>query len=64
MTELTLVQAGERLGLRPGTLRMAIHRGRLKGRKVGFLWVVSVAELNRYRDQSWGHRGRPRSTRK
>lgn len=52
MPELTLEQAGAELGLSPDTLRSQIRYGKLRGRKVGPVWVVTRRELERYRGQS------------
>ncbi len=45
---LTLAEAAERLGVDPGTLRVQIHNGKLKARKVGPIWTVSEREVERY----------------
>lgn len=49
---LTLAKAAERLGVDPGTLRVQIHNGKLKARKIGPIWVVSEKEVERYRSVS------------
>jgi hypothetical protein len=54
---LTLTQAADRLGLAPSTLRWQVHRGKLKGRLLGKMWIVSEREVERYRAESLG-RGR------
>lgn len=49
---LTLAEAAQRLNLNPGTLRVQIHNGKLKGRKIGKTWTVTERELQRYAVQS------------
>jgi len=49
---LTLIQAAERLGVTPDTLRQQIANGRLKARKIGRDWTVSEREVERYRKES------------
>jgi excisionase family DNA binding protein len=56
---MTLREAGELLGIRPGTLRQQIANGRLRARKVGRDWTVTPSEVERYRSTSRGHPGRP-----
>ena len=46
---MTLKEAAAVLGLHPDTLRQAIHRGVLRGTKVGRDWTVTPAEVERYR---------------
>ena len=53
---LTLTEAAARLGLAASTLRIQIHRGKLKGRLVGKTWTVSEREVERYRAESLGKR--------
>ena len=53
---LTLTEAAARLGLAASTLRVQIHRGKLKGRLVGKTWTVSEREVERYRAESKGKR--------
>lgn len=50
--ELTLQEAAASLGVSPDTLRSQIRYGRLKGRKVGPVWVVTAREVERYRGAS------------
>lgn len=49
-TELTLQEAAKETKgqLEPDTLRSLIHKGRLKGRKVGRDWKVELADLYTY----------------
>lgn len=65
-TTLTLNEAAAALNLDPSTLRRQIANGRLKAVKVGpagdpnrYVWTVTPAELQRYREQSLGKAGRP-----
>jgi len=46
---LTLTEAAGLLGLSPITLRIQIRNGKLKARKLGRDWIVSRAEVDRYR---------------
>ena len=59
MSEITLAEAAERLGLAAVTLRAQVKNGRLQGRLVGKTWVVTDAEVERYRLRSRGRVGRP-----
>ena len=45
---LTLTEAAVLLGVDPGTLRVQIHNGKLKARKVGPIWTVTPREVARY----------------
>lgn len=57
---LTLAEMADELGLQSADgLRTQVHRGRLKARLIGKTWVVSRAELERYRRDSLGKVGRP-----
>ena len=49
---LTLIQAAERLGVAPATLRAQIHRARLNAVKQGRDWFVEEGEVERYRRES------------
>lgn len=49
---LTLVEAANRLGLSPATLRWQVRNGKLRARKVGPIWTVSEREVERYRRES------------
>lgn len=55
---LTLSEAAASLGVAASSLRWQIRNGRLAARKVGPMWVVEQAEVERYRRESRGHRGR------
>jgi excisionase family DNA binding protein len=57
---MTLPQAAAILGLAPSTLRHAIRRGQLEAEKVGYRWTVSVAAVDRYRQDHRGRRGYPK----
>lgn len=65
---LTLAQAAEYLGVSPSTLRNQIHRGSLKAQLVGKTYLVTPAEVERYRTEHAGQRrggfpaGRKRSS--
>src|SRR6476620_6642301 len=52
---LTVTQAAERLGLHRDTLLRQIAHGVLHARRLGSIWVVSAAEVERYRH---AHRGK------
>ena len=45
---MTLTEAARVLGVDPGTLRVQIHNGKLKGRKIGPIWTVTPSEVERY----------------
>jgi excisionase family DNA binding protein len=53
--ELTLAEAGDRLGLSAGTLRNQVRNRKLRARLVGKTYVVTERELARYAAE---HRGR------
>jgi len=55
---LTLLEAADRAGLDPDTLRSLINKGRLFGQKRGRDWTITLAELYNYLD-SRDTRGRP-----
>jgi len=55
---MTLIEAAASLGLDPSVLRRAIARGSLKAVRVGPLWTVTPAQVERYRAQSLGKPGR------
>jgi excisionase family DNA binding protein len=56
-TDYSLAQAAELLGLSPGTLNVQARRGRLRARKIGDRWIVSAAEVERYRRDVLGKPG-------
>jgi excisionase family DNA binding protein len=55
---LTLAEAGELLGVSPGTLRNQVLAGKLAARKIGKTWVTTRLEVARYRAESLGQPGR------
>ena len=66
MAKITLRDAAERLGVRPGTLRMAIRRNRMVGHKLGRDWLVEESEVRYYELTRLGRvgypKGRPRKS--
>jgi excisionase family DNA binding protein len=46
---MTLVEAAQRLGVTPDTLRQQIANGKLKASKRGRDWWVTDGEVERYR---------------
>jgi excisionase family DNA binding protein len=61
--ELTLAEAGDRLGLSAVTLRRQVGNGKLKARLVGKTWVVTEREVARYAAESLGKRRRHATSR-
>lgn len=61
---MTLREAAQQLGITPDTLRQRIAAGSLRARKVGPVWTVTPAELERYRRESLGQRGRKATSRR
>lgn len=55
---LTLTQAAAQLGIQAQTLKIQAQHGRLRAEKVGRDWLVSPAEVSRYRAEHLGKRGR------
>lgn len=55
---MTLTEAAAALGVAASTLRNQIHQGALRATKRGRDWWVTKAEVERYRRESLGHRGR------
>ncbi len=49
--EYTLRQAAELLGVSPTTLRVQLHKGRIKGKKHGRDWFVDGQTLAFYRKE-------------
>lgn len=62
MKLLTLTQAGAELGVSPSTLRSQVRNGRLRATLVGKTYVVTPAEVERYRRESLGNAGRPKGS--
>jgi excisionase family DNA binding protein len=54
---LTLTQAAISLGVSKPALQQAIKRGSLQARKIGHLWVLDTAEVERYRRDNLGRFG-------
>lgn len=48
---MTLKEAADSLGTTPDNLRQAIARGSLKAKKLGRDWIVTPAEVEKYRQQ-------------
>ena len=46
---MTLIEAAVILGVTPDNLRGAIRRGSLKATKLGRDWIVTPAEVEKYR---------------
>lgn len=55
---MTLTEAGALLGLAPATLRRQLNNGVIKGTMVGKTWTVSKAEVEKYRLNHLGRKGR------
>ena len=49
---MTLTEAARSLGLSPETLRWQVRNRKLKARKLGNLWTVTEAEVERYRREN------------
>lgn len=60
---LSITEAANELGLQAATLRTQIRFGKITANKIGPIWTMSRAEVDRYRAE---HLGRPgvRSTAK
>ena len=56
---LTLSEAAARLGVAASTLRHQVQAGRLGAELYGKTYVVTEAEVERYRRESLGRQGRP-----
>lgn len=57
---MTLAEAGVELGRSPDTLRRQAQKGRLEATLVGKTYVVTSAEVERYRRENLGQAGRPK----
>lgn len=57
---LTLAQAAAQLGLAASTLRVQVNKGKLKAELIGKTYVVTPAEVERYRRDHQGQIGRPK----
>ncbi len=53
----TVSQAAARLGLHRTTLLRQITRGSLHAKRLGSVWVISAAEVERYRHTHQGKQG-------
>ena len=53
MELLNLVEAAERIGCKPKTLRTAAREGRLVANKVSRDWVVTPEALEEWRGKYW-----------
>lgn len=53
----TVSQAAARLGLHRTTLLRQITRGALHAKRLGSVWVISAAEVERYRHTHQGKQG-------
>lgn len=51
---LSLSQAAKSLGRSPATLRRQVHRGELDATKIGYSYIVSSEEVERYRREHLG----------
>lgn len=60
MAQITLKEAGRRLGVSDITLRSAIRRGRMQARKLGRDWLVEESEVRYYELTSLGRVGWPK----
>ena len=49
---MTLIEAGALLGVTAATLRQQIANGKLRAKKIGRDWSVSIEEVERYRRES------------
>jgi len=54
---LTVSQAAARLGLHRTTLLRQITRGALHAKRLGSVWTISAAEVERYRHTHQGKQG-------
>lgn len=55
---MTLAEAARELGLARDTLKIQAQHGRLRAEKIGRDWLVTRAEVERYRRDVQGTRGR------
>ena len=59
---VTLTEAGSLLGLAPATLRRQLNNGVIRGKKVGKTWTITPKELEKYRTEHMGRKGRRPAT--
>lgn len=57
---MTVTEAAASLGISPRTVRQAIENGVMRARRIGPMWTVTPAEVERYRTERLGRRGRPK----
>jgi len=60
---LTITEAAKELGVLPDSLRQAVLRGAVQAERAGGIWLVTRAEIERYRLIRKPNRGRPRRPR-
>lgn len=58
MKSLTVTEAAASLGVARSTLLHQIKNGAIKATKVGPIWTITEREVERYRRESLGKRGR------
>lgn len=58
----TLPEAADDLGVTPSAMQAAVRRGTLHAEKFGRDWLVTAGEVERYRAEHLGQRGRPNKT--
>jgi excisionase family DNA binding protein len=56
---MTTLETAEALGVTTGRVRQAIAAGSLKATKRGRDWDIAAREVERYRRENLGRRGRP-----
>lgn len=57
MARMTLAEAAESLGIQHDSLRSQIRNKSIVAKKLGPIWTVTEAEVERYRSVSLGNRG-------
>ena len=55
---MTVTEAAESLGINRSTLLHQIKNGAIKATRVGPIWTITPREVERYRRESLGKRGR------
>jgi excisionase family DNA binding protein len=60
MLEMSVDEAAASLGVTNRTLNTQIHKGRLKARRLGRMWLIDPTEVERYRTTYLGRIGGPR----
>lgn len=56
---ISVAEAAEQLGIAGATLRAQAVAGRIDARNVGTTWITTRQEVERYRRENLGRRGRP-----